>query len=251
MVLNEIKLFKDLNNIKTMISLEILLKEVVQVGHQSSLLVRSFLNGTESKLDSSLDTVVGLHGYSARRFTLSGLGHHLEKNRFNVKLINYNFWYPIDKTTPKLIDQIDDITQKTGKRVKLLGHSQGGVLSIDIGQQRPDLVQTVIALGPPLKGTHTAYLNYPIPSCRQMTPNNSYCKELLDRDFPKEVDFYSIYSPFDQVIRPWHSALLPEGYTHLKNIYVDNVGHLGLIGPKCYDLVERLLRERVYSKPTL
>jgi len=226
-----------------MVSLRILLKEAGEIARQSSFLIHSLFNGEERPFNHSLDLVIGLHGYTARSFTLYGIGSHLENSGLNVCLVNYDFWQPNERIAATLQEKLDQLAQKREKKMSLLGHSQGGLLAIDIAKQRPDLIQKVVALGPPLRGTDTAYLNYPIPSCQEMIPNNPYCQRLLEGDFPREVLFTSIYTSSDQVIRPWQNALLPERQGNIKNIAAPPVGHLGLIGPRCYTLVEKVLKE--------
>ncbi|MFV0388461.1 MAG: esterase/lipase family protein [Pyrinomonadaceae bacterium] len=52
----------------------------------------------------------------------------------------------------KLIETIERAHKETGKKVNLIGHSLGGVLSRSAAVQRADIVDSVITLGSPFRG---------------------------------------------------------------------------------------------------
>ena len=58
----------------------------------------------------------------------------------------------LDLLTERLAARLDEARADTGRRVHLIGHSLGGVLSLIVAVRRPDAVASVITLGSPLRG---------------------------------------------------------------------------------------------------
>ncbi len=61
----------------------------------------------------------------------------------------------LDTLSAKLIETIEKAHAETGKRVHLIGHSLGGVLSRSAAVQKRDLVQSVITLASPFRGVRS------------------------------------------------------------------------------------------------
>ena len=171
---------------------------------------------------------------------------YLHEEGFSPIAPNYNFLRDIRKTVVDQAENIDALCQKHGERVSLIGHSQGGLVATSIAQERPDLVDTVLTLGAPFKGTVTAYLNYAVPSCRQMVPGSKFLKELNGKGFPKDVRFISICSTYDHLIIPWEDAKLPV-QENTANFIVTEEGHARLI--ECHELIAGILEKRVEILP--
>jgi pimeloyl-ACP methyl ester carboxylesterase len=55
----------------------------------------------------------------------------------------------------KLIETVKKAHAETGKKVHLVGHSLGGVLSRSAATQFPDLIESVITLGSPFRGVRS------------------------------------------------------------------------------------------------
>ncbi|MGB8650507.1 MAG: hypothetical protein WCD35_07575 [Mycobacteriales bacterium] len=55
-----------------------------------------------------------------------------------------------DRTMARVLPRIEEIAERNGRRVTLVGHSRGGLLSRAIGTARPDLVERVVTLASPL-----------------------------------------------------------------------------------------------------
>jgi pimeloyl-ACP methyl ester carboxylesterase len=53
----------------------------------------------------------------------------------------------------KMIERLDEIHVKTGKKVSLIGWSLGGAFARQLSRRRPDIVRQVISLGSPISGT--------------------------------------------------------------------------------------------------
>ncbi len=76
-----------------------------------------------------------------------------------------------------------------------------------------------------------------------MVPGNDFLKLIEEKGFPEGVEFHAIASPYDELSRPITTSLLPEDkYSNVHNHYVESVGHLGLIGPRCYGLIRDILK---------
>ena len=58
----------------------------------------------------------------------------------------------LDTLSEKLISTIKKAHKETGKKVNLIGHSLGGVLSRSAAVQHPELVESVITLASPFRG---------------------------------------------------------------------------------------------------
>ena len=61
----------------------------------------------------------------------------------------------LNTLTEKLIATIKKANDETGKKVHLIGHSLGGVLSRSAAVQHPDLVESVITLASPFRGVRS------------------------------------------------------------------------------------------------
>ena len=56
----------------------------------------------------------------------------------------------------KMVDRLEAIHAKTGRKVTVIGWSLGGAFARQLSRRRPDLVRQVISLGSPLTGTPRA-----------------------------------------------------------------------------------------------
>ena len=61
----------------------------------------------------------------------------------------------LNTLSEKLIATIKKANEETGKKVHLIGHSLGGVLSRSAATQYPELVESVITLGSPFRGVRS------------------------------------------------------------------------------------------------
>jgi pimeloyl-ACP methyl ester carboxylesterase len=50
----------------------------------------------------------------------------------------------------RMLEKLENVTEKHGERATLIGWSQGGVIAREVAKQRPDLVRQLIVLGSPL-----------------------------------------------------------------------------------------------------
>jgi pimeloyl-ACP methyl ester carboxylesterase len=169
------------------------------------LLVPGFLAG-----DGSLGVMTGWlrrQGYRTRR---AGM-------RFNVACSS--------RTVDALEARAETLAERHGTRVAVIGQSRGGTLGRALAVRRPDLVETLVALGSPQLeplaihplvllqvGVVGALGTLGAPGMFSQTCwRGECCREFRDsfaRPFPADVRYLSIYSRTDGVV-DWRSCLDP------------------------------------------
>ena len=95
----------------------------------------------------------------------------------------------------------------------LIGFSMGGIVSRYYIQRLGGIncVQRFITLASPHYGTWTAYLSER-PGCVQMRPNSAFIHQLnQDAVMLEQLNFTSIWTPFDLMIVPANSSQMPVG----------------------------------------
>lgn len=135
-------------------------------------------------------------GWEVHHFNLRPRGGFLELDRLAQQIIDY-----VDQTFPP--DQPFD----------LLGFSMGGIVSRYYIQRLGGInrVQRFITISSPHNGTWTAYF-YITPGTVQMRPDSDFLKD-LNQDIHQlnQLNFTSIWTPFDGMIVPANSSQLPVG----------------------------------------
>jgi triacylglycerol lipase len=142
----------------------------------------------------------------------------------------------------QLAEQIVDYEQKhlpQAHQFTLLGFSMGGVVSRYYlqrlgGMQR---VRRFISISTPHHGTLTAYLMNN-PGGRQLRPNSEFLVDLnTDIERLNEINHVSIWTPFDLMIVPATSSIVPDG----RNIFIPVLLHsLVLRNQRCINMVKRI-----------
>ena len=135
------------------------------------------------------EVIVYIHGFNSQPASGLELIKGLRNNLPNKKFMGLKHQQSDDKVCSNIYmkakfvtEQISKIYNKTNRKVTLVGHSMGGLISVlalnALGQK--DVIQTidrVITISSPLKGTHGARL---IPAAYQMVPNNEFL-EIIDK----------------------------------------------------------------------
>jgi triacylglycerol lipase len=142
---------------------------------------------------------------------------------------------PLDQ----LAEQIVDYEQKhlpQEHQFTLVGFSMGGVVS-RFYLQRLDGMQRVrrfISISTPHHGTLTAHIMNN-PGGRQLRPSSEFLADLnTDIERLNEVNHVSIWTPFDLMIVPATSSIVPDG----KNIFIPVPLHsLVLTNQRCIRIV--------------
>ena len=130
---------------------------------------------------------------------------------------------------------------ETGRTVSLIGRSLGGLVARHLLQVVPELIDNVIFLGTPHKGTRAAWLNYPVPCCRDMVPGSDYIRWLSSLSLPNDIPITNVYTKYDLLIKPWQSARLDD-QENIVNIRLDAVGHISIAEELVYEIVSNALR---------
>ena len=162
-------------------------------------------------------------GYSALRFDLRGHGMS-------------------SKITPKFNDFSRDLFALVRinrlKKIILVGHSMGGLITCDASRIVPELVATATFLGTPFGGTQKARLGIG-KSAEQLLPGSAYLQRLLEDGLPEEIKYTVVQGTRDEVVSEERSRLPleQENITH----YRIATGHLGLAGKKGYKVVKLAL----------
>ena len=135
----------------------------------------------------------------------------------------------------------------------LVGFSMGGIISRYYVQRLGGInrVQRFITLASPHNGTWTAYA-LERPGCIQMRPGSAFLADLnQDAAMLEQVNFTSIWTPFDLMIVPANSSEMPVG----QNVQVPVLSHGWMMTDSrsllavAAALCEPVKRERQVSSP--
>ncbi len=107
-----------------------------------------------------------------------------------------------------LLERIDEIHQKTGQQISLVGWSLGGIFARQVAKERPDIIRQVITLGTPFAGLaepNNAEWIYRLMNGGEKVKNvnSSFLEDLPN---PTPVPTTSIYSKEDGIV-PWQLCM--------------------------------------------
>lgn len=125
----------------------------------------------------------------------------------------------------QLEERLEDVAQRRGSRVRVVGHSLGGMLARGVAARRPDLVSGIITLGSPVlaPGAHHVSLARSVEllvrlsraGVRGLMAEDCVAGECAQESFaqaraelPAGVDFTAIYSRRDGIV-DWRACLDP------------------------------------------
>lgn len=125
----------------------------------------------------------------------------------------------------QLEERLEGLTQRRGSKVRIVGHSLGGLLARGVAARRPDLVAGIVTLGSPMlaPGAHHASLARSVDLVVRL--NRAGMRNLMAEDcvagrcaqesfdqaravLPAEVDFTAIYSRRDGIV-DWRACVDP------------------------------------------
>jgi pimeloyl-ACP methyl ester carboxylesterase len=163
------------------------------------------------------------------------------------------------KSVAKLMQRTEELAERHGRRVVLIGQSRGGTFARVMAVRRPDLISGIVTLGSPLTSTFDLH---PVVKmhiravgvlgtvgAKGMFSLNCLkgdcCEDFrteIAAPFPEDVGFMSIYSKSDGVVR-WR-ACLDDAAQHIEV----KSSHIGMaVNPGAYRAVatalERFRRE--------
>ncbi len=127
----------------------------------------------------------------------------------------------------KMVDRLEAIHAKTGRKISIIGWSLGGSFARQLSRRRPDLVRQVISLGSPITGTPkstNAWRAYQWVTGQKM--NDPKLKEQVSEGHnPPPVPATAIFSRNDGIVA-WQNSREPKAET-TDNIEVRG-SHCGL-----------------------
>ena len=157
------------------------------------------------------------------------------------------------KAVEKLIERTEQLAERHGRRVVLVGQSRGGTFARVIAVRRPDLVSGIVTLGSPLTASFDLHpiVRMQIRAIAALGSigakgmfgleciKGDCCTDFwgdLRADFPDNVGFVSIYSKSDGVVR-WRSCL-DDAATHVEV----RASHCGMaVNPGAYRAIATAL----------
>jgi pimeloyl-ACP methyl ester carboxylesterase len=140
----------------------------------------------------------------------------------------------IERMQRALHSRLDDIFEKSGRRVTVIGWSLGGIYARLLAVEAPERVRSVITLGTPFsrdpRASNVSDV-YEQMTGEGPTAQEREARELLPHEFDKmradiDVPTTSIYSKFDGIV-DWHASLL-RANARTENVEVIGASHVGM-----------------------
>lgn len=188
-----------------------------------------------------VDPVVLVPGFMAGDATLSALARALRQrgHRTYRSHIRANVGCTL-RAVAQLEARLESVAARRGRRVRIVGHSLGGLLARGLAVRRPDLVSGIVTLGSPLlaPGAHhpslTRSLDALVRLSRAGVPGlmalecvagdcarTSFAESR--RPLPEDVEFTAVYSRRDGIV-DWRACVDP-----LATPVEVRSSHLGLV----------------------
>lgn len=153
-------------------------------------------------------------------------------------------------TAQRLTKTVERAHAETGRTVRLVGHSLGGIIARKVTLQQPGLVSQLIYLGAPIQGVHAhpaiAVAAGMLMGARTLAGSRdgcltSHCRcglaDDVRRPLPASVEHAAIYTRGDGVV-DWHDA---QERDPSRNHEVGGT-HIGLVyNPRAYRVLGHLL----------
>ena len=205
---------------------------------------------TRRPLDANGEPVVLLPGFLAGDYSLRVLSAVLRGNGYRTyrSTIRTNVSCANDAAL-QLERRLETIVARREQKVRIVGHSLGGMLGRGLAVRRPDLVAGVITMGSPLMAPGTAHpvlmsaasmlvrlSRAGVPGLMSEDCIQGECArttwEEFHADMSPEVDFTCIYSRWDGLV-DWRSCIHPAA-----NAIEVRASHVGMgISPLVADRV--------------
>jgi len=182
--------------------------------------------------------VMVLPGFSADDTTTKVLRYFLKKQGYSVQTWGFRRNTGLaGNIEERVAERVKKLAQRSGRKVSLVGHSLGGLISRYVAHDLPDCVRQVITVGSPNgldpKGSNVS--NFLARSYGAANPeimirgaNLHMTKARLERwhNSPM-VPLTSIYSRTDGIVH-WSSCLDPEDHEFSQNVRVPS-SHIGMV----------------------
>jgi triacylglycerol lipase len=166
-------------------------------------------------MNESRNPVVLVHGLWDTTQIFKLITPYLESQGWTVYSLNLlppDGAIPLDQLAQQLAAYIEH-TFAPHQQVDLVGFSMGGIVGRYYLQRLGGLarVQRFVTIASPHKGTFSAFFSW-MPGCKQMRIGSAFLND-LNRDLHQlaAVQFTSTWTPFDVMILPAWSSVLPVG----------------------------------------
>lgn len=189
------------------------------------LLVHGYMDQASSSWWDDLEAELLEHGYRG------------EIERADLSSSSMFAWMPGADAVPgttvssperyanELAEDVDALYEEYGESINIIAHSMGGLdarwyIEEDGGHEKVD---TLVTVGTPHQGTRYSYFGLHTGGGRAMHPGSSFLEELNDDGIADDVDYTTVWTPQDEVIRPPENATLPysDENTHQYEIETD------------------------------
>ena len=183
-------------------------------------------------LEAAGTPILLVHGVLDNRSVFAVFRHALRRRGFGVvHAVNYSIWTAdIRAAAHQLRRHVERVCEQTGAdHVHIVGHSLGGLIGRYYVQRMggSELVDTLVTLGSPHRGTHTADL-VPTPLARQLRPGSELLTELSLPAPGCRTRLLVVWSQLDQMIVPQCNATLTHPDLHIEQLELSDVGHFAL-----------------------
>jgi triacylglycerol lipase len=156
-----------------------------------------------------------IHGIDDTRLVFSKMSMHLQQSGCKVyalDLVPSNGDVGLDVLAQQIADYVST-NFPDEQMLDIVGFSMGGIVSRYYVQRLGGIkrVQRFITISSPHHGTIAAYASKR-PGCVQMRPDSLFIKDLnSDALMLKDINFTSIWTPYDLIILPANSSQMPFG----------------------------------------
>jgi len=128
-------------------------------------------------------------------------------------------WGPSAAALRRCETLLDEASERTGRKVSLIGRSLGGLYARELAKDAPDKVSRVITLGTPLRFPMTTPLS-PFADALSGNFDASFARRASDLPRNPPVPVTALYSRKDGIV-PWQACLVDESAT-AENIEIDS-----------------------------
>ncbi len=159
--------------------------------------------------------VLLVHGITDTEAVFNSMAAYLRQLGWNVYTLNLvpnNGEAPLNVLAQQVVDYVA-ATIEPEQPFDLVGFSMGGIVSRYYVQRLGGInrVQRFVTISSPHQGTIVAYASR-LPGCLQMRPNSLFLQDLnRDVQMLAQLNFTSIWTPYDLMIIPTHSSKMPVG----------------------------------------
>ncbi len=137
----------------------------------------------------------------------------------------------LEDTVNSVEARLEASVEESGQRALVIGQSRGGVVGRVLAVRRPDLVETLVTLGSPLRSQTAVHPrvwlsigmvgglgSLGVPGLLSHTCSKGDCcresREQVNAPFPEDVRFISMYSRDDSVVK--YEACLDPAAEHIE-----------------------------------